>query len=148
MGDPACVYVEMLKASNSATGHLMAWSEKKAMQEHLQELMEGSALKRKEYGNIMSSEAIEKGLEQLSKISWRVDLQNYIDKTMNAPSMVAAHLAYPCVRRELQVRLAWCLMGMKRSKYEASNDSRSMDQEFELMEALRVLIARDESAIV
>ena len=31
MGDPAGGYVEMLKARNSARGHLMAWSEKQAM---------------------------------------------------------------------------------------------------------------------
>ena len=32
MGDPAGGYVEMLEATNSARGHLMAWSEKRAMQ--------------------------------------------------------------------------------------------------------------------
>ena len=30
IGDPAGGYVEMLKARNSARGHLMAWSEKRA----------------------------------------------------------------------------------------------------------------------
>ena len=65
---------------------------------------------------------------------------------MNAPSMLAAYLAYPCVRTQLQVRFAWCLMAIKRSEYEASNDSRSKEQELELMEALRVLITRDNSA--
>ena len=33
VGDPAGGYVEMLKARNSVRGHLMAWSEKQAMQE-------------------------------------------------------------------------------------------------------------------
>ena len=65
---------------------------------------------------------------------------------MNAPSTVALYLAYPCVRTELQVRLAWCLMEIKRSEYEASNDSRLKEKELELMEALRVLITRDDSA--
>ena len=41
MIDPANSYMEMLKTRNSA----MAWSENKAVQEHLQELMEGSNLK-------------------------------------------------------------------------------------------------------
>ena len=57
MGDPAGGYAEMLKAKNSARGHLMAWSEKKAIQEHLQKLTEGSNLKRKENGTLISSEA-------------------------------------------------------------------------------------------
>ena len=35
MGDPAGGYVEMLKARNSARGHLMAWNEKQAMQDYL-----------------------------------------------------------------------------------------------------------------
>ena len=40
MGDPAGGYVEMLKARNSARGHLMAWSEKHARKQYLQELTE------------------------------------------------------------------------------------------------------------
>ena len=38
MGDSAGGYVEKLKSKTSARGHLMAWSEKKTLQEHLQEL--------------------------------------------------------------------------------------------------------------
>ena len=65
MGDPARGYVEMLKARNSARGHLMAWSEKRAMHENLKGLIENSNLNRKEYGTVMSSEANEIGLERL-----------------------------------------------------------------------------------
>ena len=88
MGDPAGGYVEMemLKARNSARGHLMAWSEKRAMQEHLKELTENSNLNRKEYGTVMSSEANEVGLEKLLEISWRAALQRYFDEAMHAPA--------------------------------------------------------------
>ena len=51
------------------------------------------------------------------------------------------------MRTDLQVRLAWCLMGIKRAEYEASNDSKSREQELELMEAVRALISKDDSAI-
>ena len=95
----------------------------------------------------MSSEANEIGLEKLLGISWRAALQRYSDETMHAPATVAAYLAYPCARIDLQVRLAWCLMGIKKAEYEASNDSKSKEQELELMKALRVLISRDDSAI-
>ena len=61
--------MEMLMARNSRRGHLMVWSVMKAMQEHLQDLMEGSNLKRKEYVTVMPSEATENRLEQLLKIS-------------------------------------------------------------------------------
>ena len=95
----------------------------------------------------MSSEANEIGLEKLLEISWRAALQRYFDETMHAPATVAAYLAHPCTRTDLQVRLAWCLMGIKKAEYEASNDSKSREQELELMEALRALISKDDSAI-
>ena len=147
MGDPAGFYVEMLKTRNSARGHLMAWSEKRAMQEYLKGLTENSNLNRKEYGTVMSSEANEIGLEKLLEISWRAALQRYFDETMHAPATVAAYLAHPCTRTDLQVRLAWCLMGIKKAEYEASDDSKSREQEQELMEALRALISKDDSAV-
>ena len=145
MRDPAWGYVEMLKARNSAREHMVAWDEKQAMQEYLKELTENSNMSRKEYGRVMSSEANETGLEKLLEISWRAALQRYFDKTMHAPVTMAAYLVYPCAT-VLQVRIAWCLMGIKKAEYEASNDSKSKEQELELMEALRVLISRDDSA--
>ena len=39
-------------------------------------------------------------------------------------------------------------MGIKKAEYEANNDSNSKEQKLELMGALRVLISRDDSAIV
>ena len=69
MGDPAGGYVEMLKARNSARGHMMAWDEKRARQEYFKELTENSNLSRKECGMVMSSEANEIGLEKLLEIS-------------------------------------------------------------------------------
>ena len=95
----------------------------------------------------MSSEANEIGLEKLLEISWRAALRRYFDQTMQAPATVAAYLAHPCTRTDLQVRSACCLMGIKKSEYEANNESKSKEQELELMEALRVLISRDDSAI-
>ena len=103
MGDPAGGYLEMLKVRNSARGHLMAWNEKQAMQEYLRELTENSNLSRKEYGTVMYSEANEIGLERLLEISWRAALQRYFDETMHASATVAANLAYPCTRTDLQV---------------------------------------------
>ena len=147
MEDLAGGYVEMLKARNSARGHLMAWSEKQAMQEYLKELTEKFNLNRKEYGTVMSSQANKIGLEKLLEISWRAALQRYFDETMHAPTKVAAYLSYPCTRTYLQVRLAWCLMGIKKADYEANNDSKSKEQELELNEALRMLLSRDDSAI-
>ena len=141
VADPAGGYVEILKARNSARVHVMAWNEKQAMQEYLKELTENSNLNRKEYGTVMSSEANGIGLEKLLEISWilRRDDACICDG--------GSTLAYPCARTDLQVRMAWCLMGIKKSEYKANNDSKSKGQELELMEALQVLISRDDSAI-
>ena len=38
-------------------------------------------------------------------------------------------------------------MGIKKAEYEASNDLKSKEQELELMETLRALISKDDSAI-
>ena len=148
VGDPAGDYVEMLKARNSAREHLMAWNEKQAMQEYPKELTESSNLNRKEYGTVMSSEANEIGPEKQLEISWWAVFQRYFDETMHAPAMVRAYLAYPCAKTDLQVRFACCLIVIKKSEYEANNDSKSKEQEMELMEALRVLISRDKLLIV
>ena len=103
-------------------------------------------MSRKEYGTVLSSEENEIGLEKLLEISWRAALQRYFDETMHAPATVAAYMAYPCARTDLQMRLAWCLMGIKKAEYEASNHSKSKEHYLKLMEALQVLISRDDSA--
>ena len=76
------------------------------MQEYVKELTENSNLNRNKYGTVMSSEANEVGLEKQLEISWRAALQGSFDETIHAPAMVAAYLAYPCTRTDLQVRLA------------------------------------------
>ena len=96
---------------------------------------------------LLSLEANDNELEQLLKFSWTVAFKKNFDKFTNAPSKVAPNLAYPCVRTKLQMRLAWCMMGFKRSEYETSNVLRSKERELELMEALQALIAKDDSAI-
>ena len=129
VGDPAGGYVEMLKARNSARGHLIAWNEKQAMQEYLKELTENSNLNRKEYGTVMSSEANEIGLEKLLEISWR------------APSKDT--LTRRCMRRRLWqhtwlIRVqeltckydwsgVWWESRKRNLKPEADNDSKSKD---------------------
>ena len=79
MGDPAGGYVETLKARNSGRGNMMAWDEKRAMQEFSKQLTENSNFSRKEYGTVKSSEANKIGLEKLLEISWRAALQRYFN---------------------------------------------------------------------
>ena len=125
MGNPAGAYMEIVKARNSARGQLMAWHDKQAMQEYLKEIMTGSNLRRKEYGTVMSSEANENVLELLNNISWKAALQKYFDETMRTPSFVMVYFANPCVRTELQVRLAGCLIGIRKREYEATIETKA-----------------------
>ena len=106
----------------------MAWHDKQAMQEYLEELMMGLSLKRKEHGAVMLSGANEDGLEQLVKNSWSTALQKFFDETMPTPSSVTAYIANPCVRTDLQVRLAWCLVGIRRQEYEATIETKAREQ--------------------
>ena len=96
---------------------------------------------------VMSSEANENDLELLSKTSCKAALQKFFDETMRTPSSVMACLANPCVRTVQQVGLVWCLVGIRRREHEATIETRSREKQLELMGALRVLIARDNSAI-
>ena len=78
------------------------------------------------------------------KLEGQLDVVEY--SRITVPDSV--HVRYPAgARTDLQVRLAWCLMGIKNAEYEANNDSISKEQELELMEARRMLISRDDSAI-
>ena len=148
LGDPAGGYVEMLKARKSARGHLMAWHDKQTIQEYLKELVTGSHLKGDKYGTVMSSEAYEDGLEQIVNMSWRAALQKYFDDNMNTPSTLTMCLANPCVRINLQVRLMWCLVGIKKQEYEDTIETKAREKYLELMGALKVSIARYDYAIV
>ena len=115
------------------------------MQERLQELVDGFKLTRKEHGPLWSKRKV---LGTSNKYFWMVTIPKHFDKTMNTFSTVTAYLANPCVRTELQVLLSWCLMRIKKKMgYETSNDSKSREQDLKFLEALRVLIARHDSAI-
>ena len=101
MGDPADGYMEMVKAR-----HFSRWVKFR------------SNLKRKKYGTVMSSEANENGLELLNKVCRMVALQKYFDETM-------AYIANPCVRTHLQVRLMWCLIGIRKWEYGATIETKA-----------------------
>ena len=105
MGDPAGGYVEMLKARNSARGHLMAWDEKQAMQEYLKELTDNSNLSRKECGMVMSSEANEIGLEKLLEISWRAPSKD--TSTRQCMHLRRWQHTWPIRVQELNCRYDW-----------------------------------------
>ena len=54
MGYPAGGHMDIVKARNTAKGHLMAWHDKQSTREHLKDLMTGSHLERKKCVTVMS----------------------------------------------------------------------------------------------
>ena len=66
---------------------------------------------------------------------------------MRISSSVMACIANPCVRTDFQVRLVWCLIGIRKWEYNATIETKARWEQLELMRVLKVLIARDNSAI-
>ena len=56
IGEPASGYMEMLECRNSARGLLMALEDQNAMEGYLDTMMQGTTLKQKAYGTLVSSE--------------------------------------------------------------------------------------------
>ena len=65
IADFAGGYIEILEYRNSARGHLMALEDKSAMEGYLETMMQGTTLKQKAYGNLVSSEMHAETIEQL-----------------------------------------------------------------------------------
>ena len=54
--DPAGGYMEMMEYRNSARGHLIALENKGAMEFYLGEMIQGTMMKQKAYGKLVSAE--------------------------------------------------------------------------------------------
>ena len=63
--EPANGYREMLEYRNSARGHLMALEHQSAMEGYLETIMQGTTLKQKAYGILVSSEMHAETIDQL-----------------------------------------------------------------------------------
>ena len=64
-------YMEMLEYRNSTRGHLIALEDKSAMEGYRETMMQGTTLKQKAYGTLVSSEMHAETLEQLVSLPWR-----------------------------------------------------------------------------
>ena len=69
--EPAGGYLEMLKYRNSARGHLIALEDKSAMEGYRETMMQGTTLKQKAYGTLVSSEKHTETIGQLVSLPWR-----------------------------------------------------------------------------
>ena len=110
--EPAGGYMEMLEYRNSARGLLIALKNKGAMKSYLKTMMQGTTLKQKAYGTLVSSEMHAETIEQLVSLTWRAVVLRYFEEEMRTTPKIHALIAIPYVRTELQLRFAWCMTGL------------------------------------
>ena len=99
--------MEMMEYRNSAEGHLIALENKSAMEGYLETMMQGTTLKQKAYGTLVSSEMHAETIEQLVSLPWRAVVFRYFEEEMRSTPKINALIAIPYVRTELQLRFAW-----------------------------------------
>ena len=147
--EPASGYMEMLEYRNSARGHLMAQEDKSAMEGYLETMMQGTTLKQKAYGTLVSSEMHAKTItiEQLVSLPWRAVVLQFFEEEMRTTLKIHALIAVPYVRTELQLRFAWCVIGLTHGEYDSEERKRSKEEKVFLMTSMRDLITQEEAAI-
>ena len=145
--EPAGGYMEMLEYRNSARGYVMALEDKSDMECYLEEMLQGTTLKQKAYGTLASSEIQAESTEQLVSLPWKAVVLRYFGEKMRTAPRIHALMAVPYVRTELQLRFAWCLMGLTRKEYDSEERKRSKEEKVFLMTNLRDLMIQEGAAV-
>ena len=139
--------MEMLEYRNSARGYVMALEDKSAMEGYLETMLQGTTIKQKAHGTLASSEIQEEMREQLVSLPWKAVVLWYFEEEMRTAPRIHALLAVPYVRTELQLRFAWCMMGLTREEYDSEEMKRSKEEKVFLMTNLRDLIVQEGAAV-
>ena len=84
--------------------------------------MHGTILKQKAYGTLISSEMHAETIEQLVSLPWRAVVLRYFEKEMRTTPKIHALIAIPYVRTVLQLRFAWCRIGLTRGEYDSDEE--------------------------
>ena len=146
--EPTGGYMEMLEYRNSARGWLvMALEDGKAMEGYLETMLQGTTLKQKAYGTLASSDIQAETIEQLVSLPWKAVVLRYFEEEMRTTPRIHALVALPYVRTELQLRFAWCMMGLTREEYDSEERKRSKEEKVFLMTNLRDLIVQEGAAV-
>ena len=145
--EPAGGYMEMLKYRNSARGYVMALEDKGAMEGYLERMLRSTTLKQKAYGTLASSEMQAETIEQLVSLPWKAVVLKYFEEEMRTTPRIHALMAVPYVRTELQLRFAWCMMGLTRGENDSEERKRSKGEKVFLMTNLRDLIMQEGMAV-
>ena len=133
--EPAVGYMEML--------NLMSMEDKSTMEGYLETMLQGTTLKQKAYGTLASSEKQAETIEHLVSLPWKAVVLRYFEEEMRTTPRIHALIAVPYVRTELQLRFAWCMMGLTRGEYDSEERKRSKEEKVFLMTSLRDLITQE-----
>ena len=139
--------MDMLEYRNSARGYVMALEDEMAMEGYLETMLRGTTLKQKAYGTLASSEMQAETIEQLVSLPWKAVVLKYFEEEMRTAPRIHALMAVPYVRTELQLRFAWCMMGLTRGEYDSDERKRSKEEKVFLMTNLRDLIIQEGMAV-
>ena len=86
-------------------------------------------------------------IEQLVSLPWKAVVLKYFEEEMRTAPRIHAHMAVPYVRTELQLRFAWCMMGLTRGENDSEERKRSKEEKVFLMTNLRDLITQEGAAV-
>ena len=125
--EPTGGYMEMLEYRNSARGYVMALEDEKDMEGYLETMLQGTTLKQKAYGTLASSEIQAETMKQLVSLPWKAVVLKYFEEEMRTTPRIHALVAVLYVRTELQLRFAWCMMGLTREEYDSEERKRSKE---------------------
>ena len=99
------------------------------------------------YGTLASSDIQAETMEQLVSLPWKAVVLRYFEEEMRTTPKIHALVAVPYVRTELQLRFAWCMMGLTREEYDSEERKRSKEEKVFLMTNLRDLIVQEGAAV-
>ena len=125
----------------------MALEDKSALEGYLETMLQGTTLKQKAYGTLASSEMQAETIEQLVSLPWKAVVLKYFEEEMRTKPRIRALMAVPYVRTELQLRFAWCMMGLTRGEYDSEERKMSKEEKVFLMTNLRDLIIQEGMAV-
>ena len=145
--DPAGGYMEMLEYRISARGHSIAIEDKSVMEGYLEMMMQCTTLKQKVYGTLVSSKMHAETIEQLVSLPWRAVVLRYFEAETRTMPKIHALIAIPYVRTELQLRFAWCMIGLTRGKKDLEERKRSKEVKVFLMTSVRDLMTQKGAAV-
>ena len=104
-------YLEVMKYRNLATAQQIAPENKDAMECYLEEMIQGTTMKQKAYGTLVSPEMHAETVDQLVSLPLRAVVLRQFEEEMRITPRIHALIAIPYVRTE-QLRFACCVTGL------------------------------------